>query len=279
MNRAQRLLAHTAVAAALALAASAAHAIPITFSFTGTVRGTTIFNELGQGTFDPSHDGEAVSGALVLETEGLLRDLSVRNDGTHLSFFTLDSALISTTLSIGGVTYDPGVYARDLGLLSIIDSSGPQPCGPGCSSLTPDQVVAVHGSTNSPGIFDPTLTGVFDTRSLTLGWHDVENNPLGLIDLSNGFEPLDVLNIPITTITGVFTQQVETCLNGLCSFTRTVSTGLQFGSLTVGAASTSVPEPGTLSLFLLGLLGAAATRNSRGRKWRSGRDSNPRPPA
>jgi hypothetical protein len=276
MGKARRFFAHTTVTALLALAASSAQAIPLTFAFTATVRETIIFNEFGQATFDLSHNGEAVTGAIMIETDGLVRDEFVATDGTYLQFFEPNNlALISSVLNIGGIAHDVGAYDDGFGGLQVVDSSGPQPCGEGCSSLTPDQVVVFDGSTNFPRIFDPLLTGVFDTRSLTLGWSDVDNNPLGLIDLSNGFEPLDVLNIPIGTLFGLFTQSVDTCVDGECLQSSSISTNFQFGSLTVSAAQMPVPEPGTLSLFVLGLLGVGGVK----KKWRSGRDSNPRPPA
>ena len=278
MGKAQRLFARTTVTALLALAASSAQAVPLTFAFTATVRETIIFNEFGQATFDPSHNGAAVTGAITIETDGLVRDEFVATDGTYLQFFepnNLAVALISSVLDIGGIARDVGAYADNFGGLQVIDSSGPQPCGEGCSGLTPDQVVVFHGSTNFPRIFAPLLTGVFDTRSLTLGWSDTETNPLGLIDLSNGFEPLDVLSIPIGTLFGLFTQSVDTCVDGECVQSSSTSTNFQFGSLTVSAAQMAVPEPGTLGLFVLGLLGVGGVK----KKWRSGRDSNPRPPA
>ena len=275
MKRAQRLLAHTAVITALALGASSAQAVPITFAFTASVGSTFIFDEFGNATLDPSHNGELVTGAIVIETEGLQRDTFTGNFGTSLFFSEpTNGGLVSSTLTIGGSAIDVGAYDNDSGYLRILDSAGPTPCGAGCSSLTPDQVGVAHFSTNSPQVFDGPLNGAFDSRSLTLGWLDPEN-PLGLIDLSNPFEPLDVLNIPLgPQIFGLFDQQVETCTNNVCTITSAISTNFTFSSLTATAAAVPVPEPGTLSLLLLGVLGLSGLK-----KWRSGRDSNPRPPA
>jgi PEP-CTERM motif-containing protein len=263
MKRAQRLLAHTAVVATLALGAGAAQAIPLTFAFTATVRETNIFDESGHVTSDPSHNGEAVNGAIVVETDGLFRDTFNDDFGTSLLFFQLTNAgLFSSTLTIGGTAVDVLTYANDTGSLRVIDSNGPVPCGDGCSTLTPDQVGVGVGSTNFPRIFDEPLSGAFDSRSLGLGWFDPDN-PLGLVDLSNPFEPLDVLNIPLRQVFGSFSQQTETCVDSLCSFTSDISTIFTINSFTVTAATVPVPEPGTLSLFLLGLLATAGARSRR----------------
>ena len=61
-------------------------------------------------------------------------------------------------------------------------------------------------------------------------------------------------------------------MDGECLLSSTTTTVFQFGSLTARVAR--VPEPSTLTLFLLGVLGVGVKK-----KWRSGRDSNPRPPA
>jgi PEP-CTERM motif-containing protein len=100
---------------------------------------------------------------------------------------------------------------------------------------------------------------------LGLGWFDPDN-PLGFVDLSNGFEPLDVLNIPLRQVFGSFSQQTETCRDDLCFLTSDISTSFTFTSFTVSAATVPVPEPGTLSLFLLGVLATAGARSRRGIK-------------
>ena len=263
MKRAQRLLVHTAVAASLALGAASAQAIPLTFAFTASVRETIIFNEFGQATYDPSHNGEAVTGAIVVETDGLLSETFTSNFGTSLIFRqATNSGLFSSALTIGGTAVDVGAYDRDTGSLQIIDSNGPQPCGDGCSSLTPDQVGVGFRSSNFPLIFDQPLNGVFLSRSLSLGWSDPDNQ-LGLIDLSRPFGPLDILNVPIAQAFALFTQQVENCRDDFCSFGGQTVTNFTIDSLSVTAAAVPVPEPGTLSLFLLGLLATAGNRSRR----------------
>ena len=274
MKRAQRLLAHTAVVMALALGAGSAQAIPLTFAFTGTVRETILFDEFGNATYDHSHDGEDVGGAIIVETAGLLRDTFTVDFGTFLFFFQpTNGGLFSSTLTIGGTAIDVGAYDNDSGSLQILDSSGPTPCGEGCSSLTPDSVGIGHRSTNFPRIFAEPLNGAFDGRSLSFSWFDPDNQ-LGLVDLSKPFEPLDLLNIPLRQVFGSFQQETETCTNDLCFLTSDVNTNFTISSFTISAAAVPVPEPGTLSLFLLGMFGIGEVK-----KWRSGRDSNPRPPA
>jgi hypothetical protein len=81
---------------ALALGAGSAQAIPLTFAFTGTVRETILFDEFGNATYDHSHDGEDVGGAIVVETEGLLRDTFTVDFGT----FGIAAAISGADLAV-----------------------------------------------------------------------------------------------------------------------------------------------------------------------------------
>lgn len=234
-----------ALAAVLSVAAGAAHAVPIVFDFTGTVTTSSIFTSTG-GVQDNSFNGRAVSGRITVETTGLRPTSSSDSSGLTLGYSdsNMDSlTLIDSELFIGGVSYDVGLYPAAGGSLSAFDSSG----------VSGDFLALRHYSNEYPPMPGP---GDYHRRDLNLLWRDAAN-PLGLLDLSNGFELFDVLPLLQDLLPyGTYNDTTMSCgASGACTNTQ-VTRNFSIASLTV----TSVPEPGTLALFALGLLGAAMGR-------------------
>lgn len=106
-----------------------------------------------------------------------------------------------------------------------------------------------------PGI-PPLADGTYDNRRLSLIWYDVGD----LLDLIGGFEPLDVLNlpIPITSAFASYMQQTRTCVDGVCSTAAQTTTNFLVSSISMGV--TPVPEPSTFALLAIGLLGSTLAR-------------------
>lgn len=242
--------------AALSLGAGAAHAVPIVFEFTGTVTSRTISSTSGV-TADDSLNGQAVSGRIVLETDGLLPPRTTPSPrGTFIAHTdsTLDTLdLITTELSIAGVSYDMGLHPTNSGHILAFDSSGLPPC-PGCS---PVRDILVLQDTSQHQYWDMP-SSVNHRRDVLLSWSD-ESNPFGFVDLSNGFDPLVWLPVMSTLLpTGQLLDSTGDCADDICTIVEETSTSFSISSLTVSAAN--VPEPGTLALFAVGLLGVAMGR-------------------
>lgn len=96
--------------------------------------------------------------------------------------------------------------------------------------------------------------GSYNSRILSLGWYYAAD----LLDLSDGFEPLDVLDLPIGSTFGSYIHETQTCVGGICSSAGLTSTNFLISSISMGV--TTVPEPSTLALLAIGLLGSTLAR-------------------
>jgi hypothetical protein len=255
------VLARATLATALAIAATTAHAIPLVFNFTGSVSSRVTLDTGGNASYDHSLDGQAMSGWITLETDGLVTSSTTNERFDRLTFADSigDSVeWVTSGLTIGGVAYDVGGYQHDYGQLAYLDSNGPTSCGPNCTSTTPDQWMVLDESRQLP---NPAPNTRYNTRALSLSVYDALNQ-FGFIDLSQGFDALSVLTLPSAYATGLYQENTWFCgSSDSCNVQRT-STWLQINSLSISAPP-SVPEPGTLALLAMGIFGTALTRRSK----------------
>jgi hypothetical protein len=265
MRRKKSVLSRVTLALGLGIAASSAHAVPIVFDFTGTVSYTVnILN--GQNIEDFSLAGQTVVGRLTFETDGLVARTGTISMGSYSAHLDVSGGpdLITNELSIGGVRYDVDFYPDRYGQVAAFDSSDVEqvPCPGLICSVLPDTVSIMDWSTQylsaAPG------SDYFE-RGLSLMWSgSTTSDPLGLVDLSVPFDPsmLPSVVAGILPIFGDYEQTTWSCPvdGGDCTNTALTSTLFSIDSLTIHTPS--VPEPGTLALFGIGLLGGAVTRRS-----------------
>ena len=268
---------HRVAMAAVAIAgvASTANAVPIRIDFSGTVFSSYRFNSNGMATIDPTFLGQSVAGWFLIETEGLARVATSIAPYDQLAFNDVVGApeLVRSGLSIGGADFDVGLYGLDSGGIRYIDSNGPIPCGPGCSSTTPDQMSFSDSSTQvllGPGNPFPA-PGSYLGRSLTLNstaFPDpfTPNVPMEYIDLSQDFTALSAMLLELQTsayrgVTGSYGETVTTCVALSCRTTQSLS--LAWDVTTVTRSIIAVSEPATWLLTALSLLGLVTARRRR----------------
>jgi hypothetical protein len=236
------------------------------FDFTGTVLNTQYYDwtDNSNGT-DLSMAGQAVIGRIVVETEGLSPSLTNDTSGIRYSYGDLlmdPRELITSELNIGGVAVDVTPYSGNSGGVSAFEASGLPTCE-GCSRDY-DRLRITDSSLEywlRDGVDNPPPPpGQYSSSFLTLGWTDAAGST-DFLDLSNGFEPLDLIDLMSTLVPYMFyTTTVSDCADRACTSIQYSQMNFDITSLTV--QTPSVPEPGTLALFAVGLLGGAMARRS-----------------
>jgi hypothetical protein len=249
--------------AILAGAALPASAIPITFELGGTISGRTTINlETGQGTPDSSQTGQMFSARFVVETDAL--HVTQRTDDVDTDFLLIRDAGatvgVQSFLTIGGSAVDTTPYPFDGSYVQFTDSNGPMPvCGEwGCyQALSPDSwLVGTRSSPTLPLPGNPTRNMFFFIAQEP---YDLEVPGSGTtwMDFSQPTGPELIATLPTAGYSPYlsFSQYAEssriTTFFNVTSFSRTVN---------------SVPEPASLGLFAVGLLGAFAARRRKERR-------------
>jgi len=261
-----------ALAAALGLATHTASAVPITFSFSGTVQSTeiTVYGSGGGTTQDPSLNGQAFSAWITIETDGLVRSQGTDGEGNttlQLNDLASDPAEWTTSgLMIGAVNYDVSMYQRDYGQIAVNEFPGPI-CTPTTPTICYDRPDYVNISDRSAEYaVGSAPDGQFQDIRFNFNLMNLAN-PNGVIDLSQGFEATDLLSLPLTTAGANFASVARECLNGTCSTAalNNIIFSVSAWSITTpdSVSAGNVPEPSTLALLGVGLLGTAATHRAR----------------
>jgi hypothetical protein len=265
MTRAKSVLSRMALAVGLGVAANSAHAVPIVFDFTGTVSYTVNYQN-GQSTEDRSLAGQAVVGRITVETDGLFTRTGTTLGGAYSAH--LDQVggpdLITNELNIGGVRYDVDLYADRYGQVSAWDSSDVEgePCPYLMCRPQPDQINLMDFSSQYRSA---APNSDYFERGISLGWYgDTIGNPLGFVDLSVPFDPSTLVSVlgGLLPSLGYYQQATWSCGADVDRCTNTAFTDTMFTVDSLTIHTPSVPEPGTLALFAVGLLGGAVARRS-----------------
>jgi PEP-CTERM motif len=208
--------------------ASTAQAMPITYTFTGT--GAFVFN-------GGAYSDQLVTFTVVADTDGV----AISQPGTHDDDLGLTAPFNAgiTTVTVGGISDTLLDFPSDQ------DKFGPR-------------TAVAQFPTGLPGGSTPPAVVLFGLSGYGI---------IGVIDNAFGASyTLDQSMAPVTYGGGGTTydesnqEASSPTASGGQFYWRTAPTSVTFSAVTT---ATSVPEPGTLALFGLGLAGAAFARRRK----------------
>jgi hypothetical protein len=250
----------SAVAMLSLLCATTAWSMPLYFDFTGTIGDGAIDGPEGA---DP---GGAISGGFTFETDRLVERTppGVTNQRQWLDLFPTGPGEPLAYLSFGGrdVSY-PADSGRSLASISFVDVCDPLGCAPmGAENF--NLYVSTTDRTMSPA-FTGTLNAsnfYLASTALTRSSEAPFVSFFDYFDLAQ-ISPVSITTLPLHDLVGVYTESTWHCVEGACEAGAQRQFNFSIDSVTRGSGVRSVPEPGTLGLMALALLGAGAASRRR----------------
>lgn len=236
-----------------------ANAVIMSFEFSGYVNHASRIDQNGVGTSDPSYIGQSMFATITLDSEALERFAHTLPEASYLYFSGTAPEAVQSSLLIGGVARDIGVHAFNGGGVVYTDSRRDPTCQ-FCGGPV-DQFSIGHSSQD-----DGMEPGDYGFRSLYLNsaaLSDPLDPSAGLdyIDFSQYLDAFSALSLPLASLFAGYSEGIMTCDAALvCSTSSELSLGFTVTSLARTIQSVSVPEPGALALFGLGLTGVFASR-------------------
>ena len=253
----------------LSAACTQAYAVPIVFEFTGTITGRYTQVPSGELFNDDTQNGVAYSASLTIDTE-LLQAKPVYNDyGYSMVQEYVDPEFLKPavkgTLKLGDEDIDLRPYSRNAGNVAFGDSLGAKGgCNPQCLDGVGDSL-AINANSRAPLPEFPYEGLSGGSRVLSFGayedWNIFDPAKNGNLFSLDGLSVDALVSMALPNAYLSYSDVYWTC--GGTSCVQAPSTTTTFSIDTMTRRVASVPEPGTLALFALGLIGIASTARRR----------------
>src|SRR5690349_9274211 len=253
----------------LSAACTQAYAVPIVFEFTGTITGRYTQVPSGELFSDDTQNGVAYSASLTIDTELLLAKPVYNDYGYSRVQEYVDPEFmkpaVKGSLQLGDEVIDLRPYSRNAGNVAFGDSLGAQG---GCNPLCLDGVgdsLAINANSRAPEPTFPSEGVIGSSRVLSFGayedWDISDPTKNGNLFSLDGLSVEELVSMPLPNAYLSYSDVYWSCGGSSCIQAPSTTTTLSIDTLTRRVAS--VPEPGTLALFALGLIGVAGVRGRR----------------